>query len=324
MTMTAPRLDAPREDLIRMTTALRAENDGNTLVGYAAVFNKWTEIDSWEGKFKERIAPGAFKKTLTERGAQVKVLFNHGMDPSIGDKPLGKPSRMEEDTKGLAVEVPLDDTSYNADIKALLRSGALDGMSFRMTVVRDKWDKLDGAKGVLPERTIEEVRLYEFGPVTFPAYAATKAGVRAHAPAAFDAWRTSTAAAETVIPSADASAADDGDEAPVARLVAAGFSPEDAERMADAIRSTDDEPPESTGDDAIDEDDEGADEEPDVTATEAAEPPADDTVTDNPDEPPARHSSLPDPPVLTAAEIRRKTEMVVRHMASLRLRSESA
>lgn len=194
-------IDAPREDLVRMTESLRlSENDGNTLHGYAAVFNKWTTINSWEGEFKERIAPGAFKKTLAERADKVKVLFNHGMDPSIGNKPLGKPSVMEEDGRGLKVEVPLDDTSYNADIKALLRSGALDGMSFRMTVVQDEWDKLDGKKGQLPERTIKEVRLFEFGPVTFPAYEATKAGVRAHAPSAFEAWRSATGAPKITVP----------------------------------------------------------------------------------------------------------------------------
>lgn len=191
MTVIETRPDAPREDLIRMTTTLRHQEDGNLLVGYAAVFNEDTEIDSWEGRFVERIAPGAFRKTLRERGDQVKVLFNHGMDPSIGDKPLGKPTVMKEDDRGLYVEVPLDDTSYNADIKALLRSGALDGMSFRMTVVNDDWDTPE-RKNALPERTIKEIRLYEFGPVTFPAYKATEAGVRAHGATAFEAWRSAT------------------------------------------------------------------------------------------------------------------------------------
>lgn len=191
--------EAPREDLIRMSTTLRHEEggDGSLLVGYAAVFNEDTVIDSWEGKFIERIAPGSFRKTLKERGEQVKVLFNHGMDPSIGDKPLGKPAVMAEDERGLYVEVPLDDTSYNADIKALLRSGALDGMSFRMTVLEDKWEEPEAG---LPIRTIKQVRLYEFGPVTFPAYAATQAGVRAHAPAAFDAWRSATGTPQTTVP----------------------------------------------------------------------------------------------------------------------------
>lgn len=236
------RLDAPREDLIRMTTTVRAEDDGNTLVGYAAVFNKWAEIDSWEGRFRERLAPGAFKKTLAERGKQVKVLFNHGMDPSIGDKPLGKPSVMEEDGRGLKVEVPLDDTSYNADIKALLRSGALDGMSFRMTVVKDEWDKMDSD---LPERTIQEVRLYEFGPVTFPAYSATKAGVRAHAPQAFEAWRSANppAPAETRDdePPADHEVTDEPAQAPEQR--AEEEDPEPADTAVTGTEAREDEPP---------------------------------------------------------------------------------
>lgn len=181
-------LTAPREDLIRMNTQIRATDDGRTLVGYAAVFDNWTEINSWEGRFRERLMHGAFKRTLNNNRSSVKVLFNHGMDPTIGDKPLGKPRTMKEDDRGLYVEVPLDDTSYNRDIIASLDSGALDGMSFRMSVIREEWDRLESD---LPERTIQEVRLYEFGPVTFPAYEATEAGVRAHAPKAFAAFQRS-------------------------------------------------------------------------------------------------------------------------------------
>lgn len=188
---------APREDLVRLaaqpgTLEFRAgDGDGNgVLFGYAAVFDTWTEINSWEGRFKERLARGAFRKTLKERATQIKCLFNHGFDPQIGDKPLGAPTVMKEDARGLYVEVPLDDTSYNKDIRALLKSKALNGMSFRMSVVGEKWDKQDED---VPERTISEVRLYEFGPVTFPAYEATVAGVRAHAPAAFEAWRSAQA-----------------------------------------------------------------------------------------------------------------------------------
>lgn len=182
-----------RDDLIRMVNLPTAEvefrsdtDDGSLglLTGYAAVFNKDTTIDSWEGRFTERVAPGAFSKTLRDRGDQVKVLFNHGFDPSIGDKPLGKPSKMEENSRGLWVEVPLDDTSYNRDLVASLRSGALDGMSFRFSVVREDID--DSAD--MPVRTLRELKLYEFGPVTFPAYEATTAGVRARD--AYQAWRS--------------------------------------------------------------------------------------------------------------------------------------
>lgn len=175
-------MEAPREDLIRMAPGveLRADlGEGRTLTGYAAVFNSDTVINSWEGQFIERIAPGAFKRTLKNNGDRVKVLFNHGMDPSIGDKPLGRATVLKEDERGLYVEVPLDDTSYNQDLIASLRSGAIDGMSFRFSVPEggDTWDA-PKRKGALPTRTINEIKLAEFGPVTFPAYTATEAGIR--------------------------------------------------------------------------------------------------------------------------------------------------
>lgn len=188
--------DFPRDDLIRMVELPSAhmefraepEDDGRigTLYGYAARFNSPTRIDSWEGKFDETIMPGAFRDTLSKDGDKIKVLFNHGFDPSIGDKPLGKPSRQEEDDQGLFVEVPLDDTSYNRDLLASLKSGALDGMSFRFSVVREDWD--DDAEP--PLRTLKQVRLFEYGPVTYPAYQATTAGVRARD--AYRAWRSKT------------------------------------------------------------------------------------------------------------------------------------
>ncbi len=180
---------APRDDLIRKNGSfeMRAsdEGDGRTLHGYAAMFNEDTEINSWEGKFIERIAPGAFKKTLKESRDQVKILFNHGMDPQIGDKPLGRAKTLREDKDGLYVEVPLSRTSYNEDIIALLEDRALDGMSFRFSVVRDTWDEPTKRNG-LPVRTLNEVRLMELGPVTFPAYQATSAGVRSRD--TFDRW----------------------------------------------------------------------------------------------------------------------------------------
>lgn len=188
--------DKPLSDRVRMVElpstgfelrASRADDDGSigVLVGFAAVFNSWTEIDSWEGNFLERFAPGAFVRTIREDRAGFKVLYNHGFDPSVGDKPLGKPRILEERDKGLYMEVPLDDTSYNRDLLASLRSGAIDAMSVRFKVLEDgqEWHTPRMATKSnpdrLPERTITEVRrLYEAGPVTFAAYQAASAGVR--------------------------------------------------------------------------------------------------------------------------------------------------
>ncbi len=180
-----------RDDLIRMTTTpveVRRDDTGEwqpRLVGYPIRFNEWTHIKGWEGDFFERIAPGALTKTLNERGEQIKVLFNHGMDPSIGNKPLGKPDVLRTDDTGLWAETPLADTSYNRDLMALIDAGAIDGQSFRFSVVREDEDRYPEAsewnpRG-LPQRTVVELRLVEFGPVTFPAYQATSIGIRARA-----------------------------------------------------------------------------------------------------------------------------------------------
>jgi HK97 family phage prohead protease len=170
------RSEEPREGLFRMVpnSIARAEtaDDGNTLTGYAAVFDTWADIDGSSGSFRERVKPGAFKRTLNNNGDKIKVMFNHGMDPQIGMKPLGKPTVLEERAGGLYTETPLDKTSYNEDLKASLASGAIDGMSFQFDVVAQEWND-DGT-----ERTITEVKLYEFGPVTWPAYETTSAGIR--------------------------------------------------------------------------------------------------------------------------------------------------
>lgn len=161
-----------------------AANGGGlgTLTGHFAVFDQWTEIRStWEGHFLERIAPGAFTKTFQENGDRMKVLYDHGHDPSIGNKPLGKPTALREDKQGAFYEVDLFDTSYNRDLLPALKAGQL-GSSFRFTVMHDK--KVDRPKRSdtnpdgIPERTILEARVAEFGPVTFPAYIGATAGMR--------------------------------------------------------------------------------------------------------------------------------------------------
>lgn len=168
------RLDAPKDSLVRHVE-FRADpsDDGLTLEGYAAVFNEWTEIDSWEGNFRERIAPGAFRKTLSERSPILQ--FDHGTHPLIGSLPLGVFTSIREDEHGLRVKARLSDNWLVEPIRDAIRDGAITGMSFRFRVIRDKWEK---GRDKVAERTISEVALYEAGPVVFPAYEQTTVGVR--------------------------------------------------------------------------------------------------------------------------------------------------
>lgn len=165
-----------RENLSR-TVEFRAapSDDGLTLQGYAAVFNEWTEIDSWEGTFRERIAPGAFKRTL---GQRMPVLqFDHGSHPLIGSIPLGRITSIVEDERGLKVKARLSDNWLVEPVRDAIRDGAIDGMSFRFSVPANGDKVVRGKDGVL-ERTITEIALYEVGPVVFPAYEQTSVGVR--------------------------------------------------------------------------------------------------------------------------------------------------
>lgn len=173
------------EDFAIQTRSARAdESDGGPVMfGHFAVFNEWTEIDSWfEGHFLERIAPRAFVKTFRENRSTIKSLFQHGADPVAGDKPLGPIDDLREDDTGGYYEVPLLDAPYvREDILPGLREG-LYGASFAFKVMREEFaddpDPSDDNPTGLPERTLKELRLYEFGPVTFPAYESATASVR--------------------------------------------------------------------------------------------------------------------------------------------------
>lgn len=159
-----------------------------------SAFGEWYEIESlWEGNFMERTEYGAFAKTIEESRDNVKVLFNHGFDPSIGQKVLGSIEELSEEEDSPLGVVRLFDTSYNRDLLPGLEEGAY-GSSFRMRVIRDEWNKdpepSDWNPRGIPERTIKEVRLFEFGPVTFPANPFSTAKVRSMTDAYIEGMRS--------------------------------------------------------------------------------------------------------------------------------------
>ena len=168
----------------------RAEGgtDVHVMDGHFSVFDNWYEINSaFEGRFLERISPGAYKKTFKDdasrknAGERIKCLLEHGHDPQVADKPLGVPRALEEDGHGARYEVPLLDTSYVRDLIPALEAGAY-GSSFRFRVLQDEWveepERSDHNPNGIPERTIKEVKVMEFGPTMFPANSAATAGLR--------------------------------------------------------------------------------------------------------------------------------------------------
>ena len=167
-------MKAPKNNVCRAASfEMRAvDGDGFTLEGYGAVFDQPTRIDSWEGRFDEIIARGAFTTSL--HNFTPVLQFDHGRDVATGSVPIGAIEAIGEDSHGLHVRARLHDNARVEPIRQAIASGAIDGMSFRFQVTREDWDE----NGDVPLRTIREISLHEVGPVCFPAYSATSVSVR--------------------------------------------------------------------------------------------------------------------------------------------------
>lgn len=122
-----------------------------TFTGYASVFGN---LDS----YRDVIEHGAFTKTLQEAGGRVKVLWQH--DPYV---PIGRPTTMKEDDRGLYVEARVSQTSMGKDALILMEDGVINELSIGYSAVKEMWDS--DAK----VRKLTEVKLWEFSPVTWAA-----------------------------------------------------------------------------------------------------------------------------------------------------------
>ncbi len=169
----------PRPDLGVCVRAFqweqRANGDGRTLEGYAAVFNSPAKIRDMVGEFEEVILPGAFTRSLERRTPVLQ--FEHGRDPRVGAVPIGKIADIREDDSGLYVRARLFDNATVEPVRDAIAEGAITGMSFRFSVPKDG-DVWQTRKGGLDLREIREADTAECGPVVFPAYDSTSVSVR--------------------------------------------------------------------------------------------------------------------------------------------------
>lgn len=207
-----------------------------------APFGTWYPISSWwEGDFVERIQKGAFKKTISENPTP-RVMFNHGGDWQIDQKLLGVPSSLTEEDDSPVGVVPLWDTSYNRDLLPGIRAGGY-GASFMFQALQESWVEEPGVSDWnpqgLPERTITEVRLFEFGPVTWPANPAATSGIRSATDGHYELMERSDPGAvkalrERIIGSRTSALGRAADQAPASDGLAADDGPE---RAADGTRT---------------------------------------------------------------------------------------
>ncbi|GLK69895.1 HK97 family phage prohead protease [Ancylobacter dichloromethanicus] len=154
--MSAPAGAAPckpaRFETKALPGALASIAPDGSFEGYAALFGR---VDLG----RDLILPGAFARSLAERGAGgVRMLFQH--DPA---EPIGAWASLQEDSVGLLVKGRLTlDVARAREVLALMRAGAIDGLSIGFRTVEGRTDP--GTR----VRRLSRIDLWEVSIVTFP------------------------------------------------------------------------------------------------------------------------------------------------------------
>jgi HK97 family phage prohead protease len=161
---------APARATTSVARAVHLVAPDGTFEGYASLFNR-------EDMGRDVVAPGAFADSLQRRTASgVKLLFQHD-----ANQPIGVWQTIREDAHGLYVTGRLlPDVVKGREVLAMLRAGALDGLSIGFRALAGNRDRRSGI------RRLTRIDLWEISIVTFPMLAdarvsAVKAKPRAHA-----------------------------------------------------------------------------------------------------------------------------------------------
>ncbi len=160
----------------RHTIELRAGGSKSSprLAGYASVFNSPSQD---LGGFRETVTPEAFKRTLSSN-ADPLALVAHMPQLVLGRRSAGT-LRLSTDSKGLAFEIDVPDTTAARDLMVSVERGDVRGASFAFTVPNggDRWE----VRGDNVVRELLDVDLFEITICANPAYTDTTVAQRAFA-----------------------------------------------------------------------------------------------------------------------------------------------
>ena len=146
----------------------RTVGDQVQVEGYASVFNQPYDM----GVYREEVAPGAFRKTLTEN-PDVRFLINHDGLPLA--RTTSGTLELSEDSTGLHMRAALDPADPDvARLVPKMQRGDLNQMSFAFRTIKDNWSD------DYSMRTLQELSLRDgdVSAVTYPASPTTTIGLR--------------------------------------------------------------------------------------------------------------------------------------------------
>jgi HK97 family phage prohead protease len=165
-------MNIERRTALEVRVAGGSAHSPRRLVGYASVFDKESED---LGGFTEFVRPGAFRASLMDGKADPLALVHHLPHLVLGRRSAGT-LRLEEDSKGLAFEIDLPDTSTARDLAVSVERGDIRGASFAFTV-RDNGDKWETRDNKVT-RELLDVELHEITVTPTPAYPDTEVARR--------------------------------------------------------------------------------------------------------------------------------------------------
>jgi HK97 family phage prohead protease len=150
--------------------AIEKRDDGIPVIrGHAAVFDV-VESGGW---FREKVAPGAFRDSLQED--DIRALWNHDSRYVLG-RNRANTLKLWEDERGLAVEITPPDTQQARDFMESIRRGDVTQMSFGFQVKESTWVEEKDQDDL---RVLNDIKLWEVSPVTFPFYKDTDVSIKA-------------------------------------------------------------------------------------------------------------------------------------------------
>lgn len=160
--------------IITINTEVRAkEGEKPEIVGRGAVVGTATDL----GWIEEEIAPDAFREADL---SDVVVAFNHDLNIILGRNTAGTAEISVDESGNLnyrAHDIDLENPNVKAAVRYIER-GEVSKSSFMFEIKSYGWEDSE-VYGKLMKRVITKVgKVYEAGPVTFPAYDDTSADAR--------------------------------------------------------------------------------------------------------------------------------------------------
>jgi len=180
---------------------MRAAEQENIVEGYAVVYGVETDL----GYFREMIAKGAATEAL--KNSDEFFLFNHDSNLPLARRKNGTLTATE-DEHGVFIRADLSKSKDGPGVYLNVKSGLIDKMSFAFNIEEEEWSRSENMNGT-DLRTITKFReLFDYSPVTFPAYKSTELQAR-NAEAIFQSH------SETVVPEESSMEVEEEEEARV-------------------------------------------------------------------------------------------------------------